>query len=76
MGNAWEFVDKLRAPPSDIRRFQKMQPPASPDEPWYMIRGQSAAEPLLENVIWDSYAVPARWKDPFIGFRCAQDPPK
>ena len=76
VGNVWEFVDKLRAPPSDIRRFQAMQPPARLDEPWYMIRGQSAAEPLLENVIWDSYAVPARWKDPFIGFRCAQDPPR
>ncbi|MBS1854452.1 MAG: protein kinase [Acidobacteria bacterium] len=76
VGNAWEFVDQVRQPPSDIRRFQSMKPPPQPGEPWYMIRGQSAAEPLLQDVIWDSYSVPERWKDPFIGFRCAKDAPK
>jgi hypothetical protein len=40
-----------------------------------MIRGQSAAEPgLAADVIWDSYAVPDRWKDAMIGFRCAKNP--
>jgi serine/threonine-protein kinase len=74
IGNAWEYVDQRRDPPKDIRRFQSMKPPARPDEPWYMIRGQSAAEPLSPDAIWDSYAVPERWKDAFIGFRCAKDP--
>jgi serine/threonine-protein kinase len=76
VGNAWEFVDQARQPPSDTRRFQTMKPPPAPGEPWYMIRGQSAAEPLLQDVIWDSYGVPERWKDPYIGFRCARDAPR
>jgi len=74
VGNAWEFVDQQRDPPKDIRRFESLKPPPRPGEPWYMIRGQSAAEPLLQDVIWDSYAVPERWKDSMIGFRCAKNP--
>jgi serine/threonine-protein kinase len=74
VGNAWEFVDQKRDPPKDIRRFLSMQPPPRPEESWYMIRGQSAAEPLAPDVIWDSYAVPERWKDGMIGFRCAKNP--
>ena len=73
VGNVWEFVDLHRQPPSDTRRFQVMKPPPKPDEPWYMIRGESAGEPLAKEVLWDSYAVPERWKDGFIGFRCVKD---
>ncbi|MDE3167530.1 MAG: protein kinase [Acidobacteriota bacterium] len=76
VGNAWEIVDQVRQPPSDVRRFQSLKPPPQAGEAWYMIRGQSAAEPLLQDVIWDSYGVPERWRDPFIGFRCAKDAPR
>jgi serine/threonine-protein kinase len=74
VGNAWEFIDQT-GPPSDntLKRFLSMTPPATRDEPWYVIRGQSCGEPLLPTVIWDSTMVPARWKDRYLGFRCAKD---
>ena len=73
VGNAWELVDKLRAAPSDLSPFQSLKPPLRPGEPFYMIRGESAWEALADGVIWDSYAVPERWKDEHVGFRCAKD---
>jgi eukaryotic-like serine/threonine-protein kinase len=74
VGNVWEFVDQKRDPPKDIRRFASLQPAPRPEESWYMIRGLSAAEPLAQEVMWDSYGVPERWKDGMIGFRCAKNP--
>jgi len=71
IGNAWELVDKRRAPPSDLRPFQREKP--KPDEAWYMIRGESAWEPLVEAATWDSSAVPESWKDMRLGFRCVKD---
>jgi serine/threonine-protein kinase len=73
VGNAWEMVDKRRAPPSDLRPFQSLKPPVQPDEAWYMIRGESALDPLVEQAIWDSSAIPERWKDMYVGFRCVKD---
>ncbi|MGA2040147.1 MAG: bifunctional serine/threonine-protein kinase/formylglycine-generating enzyme family protein [Bryobacteraceae bacterium] len=73
VGNAWELVDKRRAPPSDPSPFKSLKPPMQPGEAWYMIRGESAWESLVDNAIWDSNAVPERWKDLRIGFRCAKD---
>jgi formylglycine-generating enzyme required for sulfatase activity len=73
VGNVWELVDARRPPPSDVRAFQTLKPPARPDEPWYMIRGESAGEPLAKEVLWDSYGVPARWRNGFIGFRCVKE---
>ena len=73
VGNAWEMVDKRRAPPSDLTPFQSLKPPVQPDEAWYMIRGESAWEPLVEQAIWDSSAIPERWKDMHVGFRCVKD---
>ena len=73
IGNAWELVDKQRPAPSDLRQFRKMKPPLQPDEAWYMIRGQSAGEPLADSAIWDSNGVPERWKNWSVGFRCAKD---
>jgi serine/threonine-protein kinase len=74
VGNAWEIIDQTGSPSENtLKRFRSMTPPATRDEPWYMIRGQSCGEPLLPGVIWDSTVVPARWKDRYIGFRCAKD---
>jgi len=39
-----------------------------------MIRGESHFESQLQpGVLWDSFAVPARWKDPAVGFRCVKE---
>jgi serine/threonine-protein kinase len=74
VGNVWEYVDRLRSPgPEALKAFPRLQPPPSADEPWYMIRGQSFAEPLADSVLTESAAVPARWKDRYIGFRCVKD---
>jgi len=76
IGNAWELVDQQRQPPADVSVFRSMKPPPGPNEQWYMIRGQSAGEPLSADAIWDSYGVPERWRGALIGFRCAKDAPK
>jgi formylglycine-generating enzyme required for sulfatase activity len=76
VGNAWEFVDQLRPPsPQALKMFPKLKPPPRADEPWYMIRGQSCGEPLLDAVIYESAPVPGRWKDIYIGFRCVKNAP-
>jgi formylglycine-generating enzyme required for sulfatase activity len=76
VGNAWEFVDQQRPPsPQALKGFPTLKPPPSAEEPWYMIRGQSYGEPLLDAVMWDSAPVPARWKNIYIGFRCVKNAP-
>ena len=76
VGNVWELVDRLRPPsPQAWKSYPKLKPPPSADEPWYMIRGQSCGEPLLDAVISESAPVPARWKDIYIGFRCVKSAP-
>jgi serine/threonine-protein kinase len=73
IGNAWELVDKQRPPAADPAPFKTLKPPLQPGEPWYMIRGESAWERLAGGAIWDSAAVPERWKDLHVGFRCVKD---
>jgi len=73
VGNAWELVDKLRPAAADLSPFQSLQPPLRSDEAWYMIRGLSAWTPLVDGATWDSTAVPERWKDSSLSFRCAKD---
>jgi hypothetical protein len=52
-----------------------MNPPPGPDEPWYVIRGQSFLQRTLsDDILWDSSTVPARWRAIDIGFRCVRDP--
>ena len=75
VGNVWELIEQLN-PPSDeaMENFRiKLNPAPRADEPWYQIRGESFDDPLAQNVIWDYTTVPARWKAPNIGFRCAKD---
>jgi serine/threonine-protein kinase len=74
VGNAWEFVDDRRTPsPGAIRSFAFLTPPASGDEPWYAMCGGSFTVPVSEALLNDSAAVPARFRAPDLGFRCAKD---
>jgi formylglycine-generating enzyme required for sulfatase activity len=74
IGNVWELVDEFRTPGPHALEFGKqLNPSATPDEPWYTIRGGSFSDPLAKELIWDATTVPARWKNPNIGFRCVKD---
>jgi len=75
-GNAWEFVDELITPSAGaLDAFAKlMAPPPSADEPWYTIHGGAFDVPLIENASFEWSAVPARFRAPDIGFRCAKIP--
>jgi hypothetical protein len=75
VGNVWELIEKLSQPSEEaMENFRiKLKPAPRAVEPWYQIRGESYDDPLAQNVIWDSTTVPARWKEPNIGFRCAKD---
>jgi hypothetical protein len=74
-GNAWEFVDGLMTPsPGALQTFAKLlSPPPTADEPWYRIQGGAFDVPLVENAAFEWGAVPARFRAPNIGFRCARD---
>jgi hypothetical protein len=75
-GNAWEFVDQLITPSDGaLKAFGKiMSPPPTADEPWYTIHGGAFDVPLIENAASEWSAVPARFRAPDIGFRCAKTP--
>jgi eukaryotic-like serine/threonine-protein kinase len=82
VGNAWEWVN---APaPLDDHQFEMLQkfwkvysPPVSRTEAFYQIRGGSfhyvPMGPKADLVV-DSLTMPARAREPDIGFRCAKDP--
>jgi eukaryotic-like serine/threonine-protein kinase len=74
-GNAWEFVDELITPSSGaMKAFAKlMTPPPAAEEPWYTIRGGAFDVPLVKDAAFEWSAVPARFRAPNIGFRCAKD---
>jgi serine/threonine-protein kinase len=76
VGNVWEFVDEREEPiPENVKIFAKhLKPPPEPQEPWYEIRGDSFDRDLAPyGGIWDWSAVPARWQDEKLGFRCVKD---
>jgi len=75
VGNAWELVEQLTQPSQQaLENFRiALQPPPNAAEPWYTIRGGGFDTPLTDALIWDSTTVPARWKAPNLGFRCAKD---
>ena len=76
VGNVWELVDQLSTPSAQAIGYFKaqLQPAPKEDEPWYTIRGESFEEPdLVSGAVWDWTTVPARWKNPNIGFRCVKD---
>ncbi|PWU07611.1 MAG: hypothetical protein C5B51_09755 [Terriglobia bacterium] len=76
LGNAWEFVDQMTTPSPGTRAYfaTRLMPPPAPEEPWYAIRGGAFnTEKLDGRLIWDSAVVPARWRNPNLGFRCVRD---
>jgi serine/threonine-protein kinase len=76
VGNVWEWVDESTQPSARaIQNLSKaMQPPPTSTELWFMIRGESYAEPLSEECLTDAAAVPARRHAKNIGFRCVMTP--
>jgi serine/threonine-protein kinase len=84
VGNAWELVDQTVVPePANVNYFAKhLNPSPAPQELWYEIRGESFEDQLARRTarafeyggVWEDSAVPARWKDGKIGFRCVKDP--
>jgi serine/threonine-protein kinase len=74
-GNAWEFVDEPVTPSAGaLKSFARLlSPPPAADEPWYTIHGGAFDVPLIENAAFEWSAVPARFRAPDIGFRCAED---
>jgi eukaryotic-like serine/threonine-protein kinase len=74
IGNVWEFIDEKATPDAEERKYfgGLLRPPPAPGEEWHPIRGGSFKEGRLLNTVI-SQAVPARWKDPNLGFRCVRD---
>jgi len=75
VGNAWEFVDQFQTPSEGALSAFKtlLDPPPTATEPWYTIRGGSYRQPLFDSVLSDWAAVPVRYRNDDIGFRCAKD---
>ena len=76
VGNAWEFVRQTRKPSAGaVARFSTLlSPPPGTDEPWYVIRGLSFQERLIDpKVLHDSTTVPARYRAANLGFRCVKN---
>jgi formylglycine-generating enzyme required for sulfatase activity len=82
VGNVWEWVEtSAPAPPESAfagytQYFRDLNPPLSRNEPWHEIRGGSYA--ILpgndaSKLVWDFAALPARARQPDVGFRCALD---
>jgi serine/threonine-protein kinase len=77
-GNVFELIDQTGTPSENMKAYfaKVLKPPPAPDENWSTIRGQAFApegKSLDPGVLFDSTSVPARWKDPNIGFRCVKD---
>ena len=75
VGNVWELVEELAQPEAaTLEAFRKdLNYVPSPNEVWYTMRGGSFNDKLAEIRIWDVAPIPAGWKLPNIGFRCAKD---
>jgi len=83
LGNVWEWVNTPAKAPagkeflSYKRLFRDLNPPLSPSEPYYLIRGGSFSWPSnpneLAQSLWDETPLPARARTKDVGFRCARD---
>ena len=77
IGNAWEYIDEPITPSQRaINEFadKGLQPTPSLNTVWHPMRGGSYRYPVLvPDLAFDSSPVPAGWKAPDIGFRCAKD---
>lgn len=77
VGNVWEFVDEPSQPSPELvaSYAHSLHPPPTQQEPWYRVRGGSYREPLSGVEMSAGVTVPARWKDPTVGFRCIKEVP-
>lgn len=83
LGNVWEWVNTPGKAPagkeflSYKRLFSDLNPPLSPSELYYQIRGGSFSWPSdpneLAQSLWDETPLPARARTKDVGFRCARD---
>jgi hypothetical protein len=75
VGNAWEFIDELKAPsPDAIRGFHDLSPAPTANELWYMIMGGSYEDELQPELSYDFASVPGSFQSKLIGFRCVKAP--
>jgi serine/threonine-protein kinase len=83
LGNALELVDtECSAPPDMVfeqyrKIYSNLSPPLTPRDPFYQGRGGSyrlaIAPSDLPTLVWDNIPIPARGRQPDVGFRCAKD---
>jgi serine/threonine-protein kinase len=83
MGNAWEWVNTPAQPPTGAEflkykeMFRSLKPPLSLTEPFYQARGGSYRYFTPANqapaLLYDSSPLPARAREPDVGFRCAKN---
>jgi serine/threonine-protein kinase len=79
VGNVWEWVSTTAVP--DDREFEMLSkdfsPPLSRTEPFYQTRGGSfrflPPKGLEAALVFDERDMPARTRQPDLGFRCAKD---
>jgi eukaryotic-like serine/threonine-protein kinase len=75
-GNVSEWVNEGQSPsPEAIKRFDGLEPPASGEERWFLMRGGSYMLPLEAAETWVYQSLPARLHSPALGFRCARNAP-
>jgi serine/threonine protein kinase len=74
IGNAAEWVDQRRSPSVLALRVLRgtVSPPATLDEPWYIIKGGSFRRSLAEAAADLWLPVPGRYAADDVGFRCAR----
>lgn len=82
LGNVWEWVNHpARLEPGEFDQFAKahpdLDPPLSPEEPAYRIRGGSfqlfLPQEDRQRLSYEFAVMPGRLKGPDLGFRCARD---
>jgi len=76
IGNVREFTsDQTAATVMALREFDgKLTPPVSAAEPWFVVKGGSFNDKLMESALPVSEIVPGRFRAPDLGFRCVRDP--
>lgn len=76
IGNVREITSEQTAPTvTALRAFaDKVSPPATADERWYVVKGGSFQYKLSETPLPMMEILPGRYRAPDLGFRCAKDP--
>lgn len=76
IGNVREFTSDQTAPTvTALRAYEgKLDPPIRADEPWFLVKGGSFNDKLMETSVPVSAVVPARYRAADLGFRCVKDP--